>query len=802
MKKRTVSIVFILSCFLASFSLSAQVLDSTLAVYGTKYQQERTYLHYDKAAYVPGETIWFKAYIMEGLFAAEGSKTLYVDWVDEKGGLLYHTSSPIVDGGVTNGQFDVPATYKGHFIHVRAYTKWMLNFDTAFIYKKNIRVIQKGGLPSALPTATASLQFFPEGGDMISGIRNKVAFKAQDQWGKPVAIKGVVQKNGTTVDSLQVVHDGMGFFYLIPEAGAKYTAKWKDTKNVEHTTTLPEAKKDGISLQISFTAGKRIFTLNRSPDAGEQLKTLHLIGTMQQNLALKANVSLKDNLTNSGILPVENLPSGVLTITVFDGQWNAVAERVIHVNNTEYFFRVQSTVQKYGLSKRGRNEIEVTVPQGIEANLSISVTDGSIESDSSDHIVSRFLLTSELRGSIYNPSYYFKNNSDSLAQKLDLVMLTNGWRRFKWEDVTKGKFPVITYPKDTTYLALSGKLFGATPAQFQSGGTMMMMVKEKDSAAQMVLAPIERDGSFRNPEFIFFDSLTVYYQPPKNLSSTTANFMTARMAALNYNYKDFAGKLPFPDTTGYFRHALLAQEAVEIEEKWKGKVLETVTVTARTKSPVQVLDEKYAKGLFTSSNAYQFDVLNDKFALGSINIFNYLQGKVPGLQITGGQTAGGSPGLSWRGGAPIIYLDEMPADPQMISGIAVQDVAYIKVFRPPFMGTRGSVGDPSNGAIAIYTRRGGDVAREPGKGLASNVIVGYSPVREFSSPNYASFVRDNEKRDVRTTLLWKPNAATQKNKNKIPLIFYNTDVFSKSLRLVIEGMTKDGQLTHYEELIE
>jgi hypothetical protein len=801
MKKRTVSIVFILSCFLASFSLSAQVLDSILAVYGTKYQQERTYLHYDKAAYVPGESIWFKAYVMEGMYATEGSKTLYVDWVDEKGSLLYHTSSPIVDGGITNGQFDVPATYKSNFIHVRAYTKWMLNFDTSFIYKKNIRIIQKGGLPSALPTAIALLQFFPEGGDMISGIRNKVAFKAQDQWGKPVAIKGVIQKNGTTIDSLQVVHDGMGFFYLIPEAGAKYTAKWKDTKNAEHTTNLPEAKRDGISLQISFTGGKRVFTINRSPDAPEHHKMLHLVGTMQQNLVLKANINLKETSTNSGALPVQTLPSGVLTLTVFDDQWNAVAERVIHVNNREYFFPIQSTVQKYGLSKRGRNEIEVTVPQGIEANFSISVTDGSIENDSSDHIVSHFLLTSELRGNIYKPSYYFKNNSDSLAQKLDLVMLTNGWRRFKWEEVTKGKFPAITYPKDTTYLALSGKLFGATPAQFQSGGTMMMMVKKKDSAAQMVLAPIERDGSFRNPEFIFFDSLTVYYQPPKNLSSTTANFMTARMAALNYGYKDFAGRPLFPDTTGYSRHFLLAQEATDIEEKLKGKVLETVTVTARTKSPVQILDEKYAKGLFTSDNAYQFDVLNDKFALGAINIFNYLQGKVPGLQISGGQ-AGGSASLTWRGGAPILYLDEMPADPQMISSIAVQDVAYIKVFRPPFMGTRGSVGDPANGAIAIYTRRGGDVAREPGKGLASNVIVGYSPVREFSSPNYASFVRDNEKRDVRTTLLWKPNVATQKNRNKIPLIFYNTDVFSKSLRLVIEGMTKDGQLTHYEELIE
>src|SRR5215217_8259391 len=138
MNKRTTR-HFTLTGFLFLFSFSivkAQSLDSVLYVYSTNYQQERTYLHYDKATYAPGETIWFKAYLMEGILPAEGSKTFYVDWVDDKGGLLYHTSSPIVDGGVTNGQFDVPEIYTGSFIHVQAYTKWMLNFDTAFLYKK------------------------------------------------------------------------------------------------------------------------------------------------------------------------------------------------------------------------------------------------------------------------------------------------------------------------------------------------------------------------------------------------------------------------------------------------------------------------------------------------------------------------------------------------------------------------------------------------------------------------------------------------------------------------------------------
>jgi hypothetical protein len=440
------------------------------------------------------------------------------------------------------------------------------------------------------------------------------------------------------------------------------------------------------------------------------------------------------------------------------------------------------------------------VPEGIQANLSVSVTDASIESDSSDHIISHFLLTSDLKGKVYKPSYYFKNNSDSITQQLDLVMLTNGWRRFKWEDVVKGKFPSITYQKDTSYLSLSGKLFGVAPGQLQGGGAIIMMIKERDSAAKMMMEAVSRDGTFNNPDYIFFDSLRIYYQPSSTLKGASVGFMTSRLSALNYSNKEFAGSTLFPDTTGFYKHALLAEEAASIAQQWRGKMLEAVRVTAKRKPSVQVLDEKYASGFFKGIDAIQFDVLNDPLANSAQNIFTYLQGKVAGLQIN---TTSGTPSLDWRGGAPLLYLDETSTDPAMISNIPVQDIAYIKVFRPPFMGGgTGMYGNAGSGAIAIYTRRGGDVSSTPGSGLAASTVVGYSPVREFYSPNYGTFVRANEQRDVRTTLFWKPQLTTAKNKNKVTVVFYNTDVFSKALRIVVEGMTKDGQLTHFEQIME
>ena len=201
------------------FQAGAQIIDSTIAVYADQYGQERTYLHYDKSTYAPGETIWFKAYLMSGIFAADASKTFYIDWTDDNGSLLLHSIDPIVDA-TSNGQFDIPPGYTGKFIHVKAYTKWMLNFDSSFLYNKDIRILSKTtSSPSAKNTILSTLQFFPEGGDAIAGIINKIAFKANDQWGRPLKIKGVIQdKEGVVIDSLHVIHDGMGYFFLLPQA--------------------------------------------------------------------------------------------------------------------------------------------------------------------------------------------------------------------------------------------------------------------------------------------------------------------------------------------------------------------------------------------------------------------------------------------------------------------------------------------------------------------------------------------------------------------------------------------------------
>jgi hypothetical protein len=640
--------------------------------------------------------------------------------------------------------------------------------------------------------------FFPEGGDLIAGVNNKIAFKANDQFGRPVKIKGEIKNgSGVVIDQLKLIHDGMGFFNIIPKEGEKFMAYWQEENGAQHKTELPVVKNSGASLQVAVNGSKRNFLVTVSPKSVTRLNVLHILGTEYQRPVFNITKEIEGGVAG-GIIPTQNLPTGILTITVFDNDWKPLAERITFINNEDYEFYPTMTVKHWGLNQRARDEIEIEVPDSLSANLSVAVTDAGIDEDTSNNIISHLLLTGELKGKIHDPAYYFINNSDSIMQQLDLVMLTNGWRRIDWQKIVAGEFPQIKYQRDTSYLSISGKIYGATPTQLELAGHITLMISKKNSGTQVFSVPVKPDGSFTDPALILFDTAKIYYQMAKNngLDDVSVQFLANKLPPFSDNSK--ASGIYFnhaADTTGYDYHIHLNDALQRELNYYKGKVLATVTVKANPKSTVAEMDKRYTSGLFSGGDAREFDLVNDPFAHTSLDIFQYLQGKVAGLQIN---AASNPPTLSWRGSTPQLFLDEIPATPEMLSSLPVADVAYIKVFQPPFMGASGG---GAGGGIAIYSRKGGDEKEEPGKGLSNNMVSGYTLVRQFYSPDYDSFNEENEKKDLRTTLYWNPSVITSPGKNKVLLKFYNND-FAQSFRVVIEGMTKDGRLAHVEQMME
>ena len=337
-------------------------------------------------------------------------------------------------------------------------------------------------------------------------------------------------------------------------------------------------------------------------------------------------------------------------------------------------------------------------------------------------------------------------------------------------------------------------------SQLSGNDNIVLLIKGgQDTNTRMTFMPIHQDGTFGDPSMIFFDSLHVYYHlKSKFFSNAEARFMPDLLPAPNYTSlsKTFSSQNTFLfDTLGFYHHSSLASEAIRLQEQEKGKILEAVTVRAKTKSPVQLLDDKYASGLFKGSDSYNFDLVNDALSNAYPNIFFYLSSKVAGLQIN---PTSNPPTAQWRGATPTFFLDQVQTDVEMLSSIPVSDVAYIKVFRPPFVG---AAGGGAGGAIAIYTRRGNDVSSNTGKGLNSNTITSYTPVKEFYSPNYSSFNLRNEQADIRTTIYWNPAITVAAGQRTANITYYNNDA-TKAFRVVIEGMSKDGMLTHHEEILE
>lgn len=805
--RKIMRLFFVLIFFIAASASLAQTpslnsVKDAITTLADNFPQEKIYLHYDKPAYAPGETIWFKAYLMEGANMDDISKTLYIDFIDESGRLLKHCVQAIYQSSAS-GDYSLPVEFKDRVVYVKAYTRWMLNFDSSFLYRKAIPVVQtKPSLKTNTTALKASIKFLPEGGDLIEGIESKVAFKAVGADGRPVAVHGIVtDKNGTQVAEFTSLHDGMGFFNLTPNAGETYTAKWKDAQNNNYQTNLPEAKQSGATLAITVQAQSRGFKIQRSENSPGNFKKIYIAATMNQHLVYFAAANLQDNFITGGSIPVSEIPSGILRITLFDSNWVAFAERISFINNDDYHFEPEVGFSELGLGKRKSNTLVISVPDTIIANLSVAVTDAGIGIDSSDNITSRLLLTADLKGTIYNPSYYFKNNSDTLQQQLDLVMLTNGWRRINWQDVVNNKMPAIKYQNDTDYLKISGKVFGASETDLRQGAFILMMLdNKKDTVRKVQQAFIQSDATFSLPDYLLIDTTKAFYKVAGNagLSNTSAVTFNTSMPANKVSEIDTVHATSFSDTATENYRRRLAEEQERLFKLQQGTTLQSVTVTTRVKSPVEILDEKYASALFSGGDAYQFDVLNDPFSKGTPSVFTYLQGRVAGLTISVPSGMDATPSVSWRGGTPDFYLDEMPVDANQLSTISMSDVAYVKVFRPPFFG---STGGGANGAIAVYTRKGGDVAQTQSKGLPYKILIGYTAQKEFYSPNYASFDSRNDEQDLRTTLYWNPMILTNNENHTVRIHFFNNDITS-SFRVIVEGMSTDGRLAHIEKEIE
>ena len=376
-----------------------------------------------------------------------------------------------------------------------------------FIYESHsVLSAKKSKVEKPVTPESFILNFFPEGGDLIQDIESRIAFKATNSNGIPIPVAGdILDKSGKKVIAFSSVHDGMGYFRLTPRAGEQYTARWKDIHAKIHETTIPSALTNGVVMELNNMGDRIDYILKRSNEATASLSTVQLIAHLNQEEIYRGKVNMSQKKIVQSSISLENVPAGIVQVTLFTNDGIPIAERIVFVNKQDSYFITDLNIALKNMEKRKKNVIQIDVPDTIPCNLSVSVTDAGINPShpGEEDIFSGILLTSEIKGYVYNPAYYFSGNQDSITEHLDLVMMTNGWRRFKWNDILAGRWPILHYMPDN-YLGIEGRILGLTKGDL-SGKDLTGMLGNKNNL-QLLTIPVQPDGRFSVSGMIFFDT--------------------------------------------------------------------------------------------------------------------------------------------------------------------------------------------------------------------------------------------------------------------------------------------------------
>jgi hypothetical protein len=436
---------------------------------------EKVYLHLDRPAYYPGDTIWFKAYTVVGdrhqLSAMSG--VLYCELVNGNDSVVVRHTLRIT-AGITWGDFAISRAYKPGNYHVRAYTSWMRNAGPDYFFNQRVKVLGSD-LPNVRSSGTKAdekpdVQFFPEGGELVTGLRSKVAVKCVRSNGSGEDISGtVIDNDGNAVAAFTTQHLGMGIFALTPQPGKTYKAKITTADSTSLTADLPAAREAGFALTVNNNNPDTVYVKIAANDKqfhDQQNNMFYLLAQSAGKACFTTQSKLFAPVFTIGIAK-NRFPSGIAQITLFSQNGEPLNERIIFIRNADSLnIKLTSPSSSYAARQKVKIGIDTKndTAHAVIGSFSVAVINESrvqANEDAESTILNYLLLTSDLKGYIEQPNYYFNNTDDQKRADLDVLMLTQGYRRFEWKQVLSNTPQKLAYKPESS-LQLEGSL--KTPA--------------------------------------------------------------------------------------------------------------------------------------------------------------------------------------------------------------------------------------------------------------------------------------------------------------------------------------------------
>lgn len=892
------------SAFSQTDSIPLVTIAQKTAEYNSQNPVEKVYLHFDKPYYAVGDTIWLKAYVTADSYGdlkqrvpSALSNVVYVDVIHKD--TIVQKLKLSATKGVAFGNIDInKIRYTQGNYQIRAYTKWMRNFDAAYFFDKTISIgdaINKNVLTDiALTSSTQNnaakvealinyrnpdgsaiagkkvnwrvqtkaddvlskgkettdangnikvafntnklsdlsasdliteidagskeassqfslknagapmdVQFFPEGGDLIAGVASKVAFKAIQPNGMGVNIKGTITDNtGATVSEFASQHLGMGVFNLTPALGKTYKATVTFADGTKNTYDLPKVSAEDIALTVTNTSPQRVSLNLLCNDAFLQKnkgKRFYLIAQNGQAIFYAAQTAPLEATSYPAFL-TNKLPSGVAKITLLNNNGEALSERLVFINKPDDQLALTLNSTKTVYTSRDKVVMNVTAKnaaQPVEADLSVAVVDETkvpYDESSETTILTYLLLTSDLKGYIEKPNYYFTNTNDKKAADLDVLMLTQGYRRFVYKDIIANRLPTPPKYMPEDGITITGTLRTSSGLPVNKGN-VNFEIKDRRISTYTTTNTV---GEFTFSKLYFPDSLQATVSAKGNANSN--NFM---ILVDNESAQPITPSINAPAAFVNIDSAMrpYLQNSKKVADN--SRVLQEVTirgnVAPKVKRPSHA-DHMALSGL----SIFADHTIDGSMLTACPTMYDCLIGSTAGLMFDQDNLFIRRY-LQMGDRRPVaIYLNNMIIDISGLRSIDPKTVESVEVFLTDGVSGINRMGN-TNGVVVINSKRI-DVPKMSKDQIAavledampanSGVKIkprGFSAARTFYSPRYDVSKDSAIGGDLRTTIYWNPRVNTDKTTGAASFDFFNADG-KGTYRAIIEGIDANGNI--------
>lgn len=852
---------------------------------------EKIYTHTDRPFYFPGETVWFKSYIVANDNSISGVSDIMIAKLISPKGVAVKTIKLSVENGYAYGDFHIDTNWVGGIYTLKTYTNWMRNFgDDALFTKqitiqkvvkpnvllnlkfekegygkssevianfegkdlknnplklKNIRfeVSAKGEkiisrtittdadgkakptfiLPRDLNTTDVvlnilvphngttesvsrsvpvvldniDLQFFPESGKRIANTENTIAFKALNEFGKPVDVSGdIVDEKGNLITTFNSFHDGMGAFKISAENNHILYAKIKSPFVSERAIALPKAHQNGTRFSVitdSLSTKVKLFSTEN--------KRLEIqISNTSKTLYSKSVSPSRKEI----VIKTKDFPIGISKFSILDENKNLIAERLVFLNaHKQLHIDIHLDKSVYKTREKVKASVTTTDTKGnpVSSNLSVAISDNKLLSfadDKQDHILSYLLMSSELKGRIHKPSFYFNPKETKSYKALDYVMLTHGWRDY-------------VHTSNVTY---ENAAFKPEKRGIHSG----VVVDKKGNPVKAKLLLFNQDGynvlAFETSDKGEFQFKSVALATLTLLAYTDDGkpLKIIKNKLKNGNFYDESIS-EFKVNSNEAKKLLLNEKPLQTTVKQEATA--DIALTEDTASLDEVVVIGYGTMKKSAVAGAVTQVVAEDISIEG-DVARALQGRVAGVTVSEGFTSGASGKIMIRGASsfkgnstPLIVVDGVIYDETFLSNVQLNQIHSVSVLKDAaasaIYGSRGA-----NGVIIITTKN--NHFYNYGKKKLNNAkynnytainFYNYNFPKTYASkvfyvPKYDSKTIPEERTDFRQTIYWNPVIQTDEH-GKAEFEFYNSDAIT-SFKITAEGIGFNGLVGRKEKL--